>query len=122
MTNPFLQKTDKNTSLKGLTITLNATKRLTELLVSESEETVFRIKVNGGGCSGFQYTFGFDANTSTDDFILTQDNVTIACDNESLIYIDGGQVDFIDSLMGRYFTIQNPNATANCGCGTSFSI
>ena len=122
MTNPFLQKKDKNASLKGLTITLNATKRLTKLLESETKNTVFRIKVNGGGCSGFQYTFGFDANTSIDDFILTQGSVTIACDKESLRYIDGGQVDYIDSLMGQYFTIQNPNATANCGCGTSFSI
>ena len=122
MTNPFLQKTDKDEPLKGLTITPNAIKRLTKLLTSELEGTVFRIKVNGGGCSGFQYTFNFDVNTSADDFILTQDNVTIACDNESLRYIDGGQVDYIDSLMGQYFTIQNPNATANCGCGTSFSI
>ena len=122
MTNPFIQNSNTSAEQKGLSISDSAYKRLSFLLDKEAQGTVFRVKVSGGGCSGFQYGFDFDTKQNDDDFVLEQGSVTLVCDKESLSYIDGGEVDFIDSLTGQYFTISNPQATANCGCGTSFSI
>lgn len=122
MNNPFLNISNPKTTLRGLSISDNAIERLTFLFAQESENTVFRIQVIGGGCSGFQYTFDMDTNTTDKDFTIACDTFTVACDKDSLTYIDGGVIDFINSLSGQYFTINNPNATANCGCGTSFSV
>ncbi len=128
MSNPFLntaettKTTETKVPLQGLTVSDSAVARLRVLFAKESENTVFRIRVIGGGCSGFQYTFDMDTTTGDNDFTIAKDAFTVACDRDSLAYIDGGVIDFVDSLAGRYFTIHNPNATANCGCGTSFSV
>jgi iron-sulfur cluster insertion protein len=78
----------------------------------------FRITVQGGGCSGFKYNFGFDKNSNNDDVIF--DKVII--DKTSLEIISGSTVDFKKEMIGESFVINNPKATASCGCGLSFSI
>ena len=89
-----------------------------EKIVNGNEKKYFRITVQGGGCSGFKYNFGFDKKTNIDDIIF---NNTII-DKESLEVISGSVVDFKKELIGESFVISNPKATASCGCGLSFSI
>lgn len=80
-----------------------------------------RIGVKGGGCSGFTYTLGFDAEARDTDHIYTvADNVQVFIDAKSLFYLMGITLDFTDGLMGRGFQFNNPNATKTCGCGSSF--
>lgn len=80
-----------------------------------------RIAVLGGGCSGFQYDIRLDA-PETDDLILEKSGQKVVVDPVSLPYLAGAVIDFTDELIGARFVIENPNATASCGCGTSFSI
>ncbi len=81
-----------------------------------------RISVNGGGCSGFQYAFDVDRTRQDDDLVVEKDGATVLVDEVSIQYIDGSVIDFVDDLMGQSFKIENPHATASCGCGTSFSL
>ena len=89
-----------------------------EKITQEGENKYFRITVQGGGCSGFKYNFGFDKSTNDDDIIF---NNTII-DKASLEIISGSVVDFKKEMIGESFVISNPKATASCGCGLSFSI
>ncbi|HVW03280.1 MAG TPA: iron-sulfur cluster assembly accessory protein [Planctomycetaceae bacterium] len=85
-------------------------------------ETCLRIGVAGGGCSGFQYSLGFD--TATDpakDMITEQHGISVVVDKKSDLYLDGTTLDFYDDLQRRGFTFNNPNAVKSCGCGSSFS-
>ena len=93
---------------------LNHIKKITQ----ESDKKYFRITVQGGGCSGFKYNFGFDKKTNDDDIIF--DNTII--DKVSLEIISGSVVDFKKEMIGESFVITNPKATASCGCGLSFSV
>ena len=93
---------------------LNQINRITR----EGEKKYFRITVQGGGCSGFKYNFGFDKKTNTDDIVFN--NAII--DKASLEIISGSVVDFKKEMIGESFVINNPKATASCGCGLSFSI
>lgn len=87
-----------------------------------SENTVLRIGVAGGGCSGFQYSLGIDnATDSAKDHVSEQHGVTVAVDKKSYLFLDGTTVDFYDGLEKRGFTFDNPNAVKSCGCGSSFS-
>lgn len=81
-----------------------------------------RVSVSGGGCSGFQYGFSFDDDANGDDRVIERDGVTVLIDEISWEFLAGGQIDFVEELVGSYFTVQNPNAASTCGCGTSFSI
>lgn len=87
-----------------------------------SEATVLRVGVKGGGCSGFSYTLGFDDATSEVDQIFEINGVRVAVDPKSFLYLNGTQIDFEESLMGRGFKFGNPNAAKSCGCGESFSV
>ena len=87
-------------------------------ITQEGEKKYFRITVQGGGCSGFKYNFGFDKKTNDDDIIFN--NAII--DKASLEIISGSVVDFKKEMIGESFVINNPKATASCGCGLSFSI
>lgn len=100
----------------------NACKRLRELLESEAEGTMLRVSVSGGGCSGFQYGFAFDTSTTPDDHLFEKEGVTVVVDDVSLDLLDGAELDFVVDLIGSSFQVRNPNATASCGCGASFSI
>ena len=78
--------------------------------------------VDGGGCSGFSFKFEFDTAANSDDLIVELDGAKVAIDAMSLAFLDGSEIDFSTDLIGAAFKINNPNATASCGCGTSFSI
>jgi iron-sulfur cluster insertion protein len=81
-----------------------------------------RLSVDGGGCSGFSYRFGFDETVADDDLTVERDGVTLLVDAVSLPLLDGAVVDYVEDLAGASFQVKNPNAASSCGCGTSFSI
>jgi iron-sulfur cluster assembly accessory protein len=112
------------TDLETTDVTLSerAAKRIARILLAEPGGTALRITVSGGGCSGFQYSFDLDPNRADDDIIVERDGAVVLIDPISLPYMGGAEIDFTDDLIGQAFQIRNPNATATCGCGTSFSI
>ena len=83
---------------------------------------MLRIAVTGGGCSGFQYNFAIDDARLDDDLVVERDGATVLIDPVSLDFLKGAEIDFVDDLIGQAFKVNNPNATASCGCGTSFSV
>ncbi|BBF92532.1 iron-sulfur cluster insertion protein ErpA [Blastochloris tepida] len=106
----------------GITVTPRAAKRILKVLASEPAGSVLRVSVEGGGCTGFQYKFVCDQQKTADDIVIEQDGAVVVIDPISLQYIDGSKLDFVEDLIGSAFRVDNPNATAKCGCGTSFSI
>ena len=105
-----------------ISITANAARRIGEILSSEPGGAMLRISVNGGGCSGFQYGFDVDQTRQDDDLLLERHGASVLVDETSLGFLKGSVVDFVDDLIGQAFKIENPQATASCGCGTSFSL
>ena len=105
-----------------VTLSQAAAARIAKILDSEPEKSALRVSVSGGGCSGFQYGFDLDAAANDDDVIVERDGVQVYIDSISLMYMQGSEIDFVDDLIGQSFQIKNPNATAACGCGTSFSV
>ncbi len=108
--------------MPAITLTERAARRINEIMASEPAGSMLRISVNGGGCSGFQYGFDVDRARQDDDVVVERDGATVLVDEVSLQYMDGSVIDFVDDLIGQSFKIQNPHATASCGCGTSFSV
>ena len=88
----------------------------------ENDQLKLRVFITGGGCSGFQYGFTFDELSADDDTALESDGVTLLVDPMSLQYLAGSVVDYTEGLEGSRFVVSNPNATATCGCGSSFSV
>lgn len=105
-----------------IAVTDRAVKQIATILKDEPNGAMLRVGVDGGGCSGFQYTFAVETNSSGDDLKIARDGVVVLVDPVSVDLIKGATLDFVDDLMGRSFRFENPNATASCGCGTSFSI
>lgn len=105
-----------------VTVSDSAARRIAKLTAAEGPQIMFRIAVNGGGCSGFQYDFTFDDTRTGDDILIEQDGARVLIDQASLEFIGGSVVDFVEGLMGAHFEIRNPNAKSSCGCGTSFSV
>lgn len=105
-----------------ITLTARAAKQVARILEGEEIGTMLRVAVQGGGCSGFQYGFTLDDLRNDDDLALERDGVTVLIDAVSAEYLAGSEIDYVDDLIGSAFKINNPNATASCGCGTSFSI
>ncbi|MBI1383106.1 MAG: iron-sulfur cluster assembly accessory protein [Planctomycetaceae bacterium] len=107
-----------------ITVTDRAAKEVARIIDEQklSDATVLRVGVKGGGCSGFSYTLGFDDATSEVDQIFEINGVRVAVDPKSFLYLNGTQIDFEESLMGRGFKFGNPNAAKSCGCGESFSV
>lgn len=107
-----------------ITVTDRAAKEVARIIDEQklSDATVLRVGVKGGGCSGFSYTLGFDDATSEVDQIFQINGVRVAVDPKSFLYLNGTQIDFEESLMGRGFKFGNPNAAKSCGCGESFSV
>jgi len=103
-------------------VTERAALRIVKVLAGEPAGAMLRVSVNGGGCSGFQYAFDVAFERNEDDIIIEKDGATVLIDSVSLDFLRGSRLDFVDDLMGQAFRIDNPNATASCGCGTSFSI
>jgi iron-sulfur cluster insertion protein len=106
----------------SITLSERAARRITELLQSEGPSALLRVSVEGGGCSGFQYRFDLVQEPAADDLLVERDGARVIIDPVSLGFVQGSEIDFVDGLIGAQFKINNPNVTAACGCGTSFSI
>ena len=101
----------------------SAAKRIAYLLDTEPEGSVLRVSVLGGGCSGFQYHFDFDAKPpAEDDLMFEKETAKVIIDETSLGIINGSVIDYVETLGSSAFEIRNPNATASCGCGNSFAV
>lgn len=105
-----------------VTVSATAAKRIAVLTAAEGQGVMFRIAVNGGGCSGYQYDFSFDNAKTDEDILIERDGARVLIDQASLEFLGGSEVDFIEGLMGSHFEIKNPLAKSSCGCGTSFSV
>ncbi len=109
----------------AITLTGRAVLEIARIMAEQNlnEDAYLRVGCKGGGCSGFSYTLGFDDARPTDvDQQFEQEGITIVCDPKSLLYLNGMQIDFETSLMGRGFKFQNPNASNSCGCNQSFGV
>ena len=106
----------------NITLTERAAERIKQIVGEHPGKSALRVSVLGGGCSGFQYEFDLDDERKDDDLEVTRDGASVLIDSVSLVYVLGSEIDFVDDLIGAQFKINNPNATASCGCGTSFSI
>ena len=102
------------------TVTERAFARLAEIGAADQGQAL-RVAVDGGGCSGFQYDIRLDA-PAEDDMVLEGQGQKVVVDSVSLPFLQNAVIDFTEELIGARFTIENPNATSSCGCGTSFSI
>jgi iron-sulfur cluster assembly accessory protein len=110
------------TNEANISVSDRAANRICEILAQDAAQNALRISVQGGGCSGFQYDFEVVAQTNEDDLIIEKGGARVAIDPISIPYMAGSEIDFVDDLIGASFKITNPNATASCGCGTSFSV
>ncbi len=108
--------------MDNITLTERAARRIGEILRREPPGSMLRVSVEGGGCSGFQYKFDIDRTQGADDVVIRRDGATVLVDQISVGYLSGSEIDFVDDLIGASFRINNPKATASCGCGTSFSL
>jgi len=105
-----------------VTISDRAARRIAAILQAETQPVALRVAVTGGGCSGFQYNFALDEAQLDEDLVLEKNGAKVLIDPVSLDFLAGAEIDFTDDLIGQAFKINNPNATASCGCGTSFSV
>ena len=105
-----------------VTVSPRAAKRIATILAGEGDKALLRLAVTGGGCSGFQYNFALDETRMDDDLFIEEAGARIVIDPVSLDFLVGAEIDFTDGLIGQAFKVNNPNATASCGCGTSFSV
>lgn len=104
-----------------ITLSAEATEQLRKILTEENEPDLgLRVFVAGGGCSGFQYQMVLENEIREGDEITEYDGIKVYVDNFSAKYLEGSQIDFVNSLMGGGFTVHNPNATHTCSCGQSF--
>lgn len=106
----------------NVTLSASAAKQINVIIASQAAADLLRIGVVGGGCSGFSYTFDLDATVNEDDQLIERDGAKVVIDEASLPFLEGSEIDYVDELIGASFKIHNPNATAACGCGTSFSV
>jgi iron-sulfur cluster insertion protein len=121
----LLKMLDTNTTndSESIGISDGAAKQIADLI--EKEDTVglrLRVAVSGGGCSGFQYGFSLDSSTNGDDHLFTKNSIEVIVDKVSLEYLNGSELDYVQDLIGSYFSLKNPNASSTCGCGTSFAV
>jgi iron-sulfur cluster insertion protein len=106
-----------------ITLSARAARRIAMLIASEADSgTMLRVSVSGGGCSGFQYGFGFETEQRTDDITIERDGIVALVDRVSAGYMAGSEIDYVEDLIGASFQVKNPNAVSGCGCGTSFSL
>jgi iron-sulfur cluster assembly accessory protein len=110
------------TPMSDIQVSERAAKRIGTILKGEPAGAMLRVSVEGGGCSGFQYKFDIERQRASDDVAIERDGVTVLVDPVSVPYLAGSEIDFVDDLLGAAFKVHNPNATASCGCGTSFTI
>lgn len=109
---------------QAFSFTAAAARQIAKLIEAEGggENLRLRVAVSGGGCSGFQYGFSLDDERHDDDRIFERDGVKVILDEVSLDVLKGSELDYIQELIGAYFSVKNPNASSTCGCGSSFSL
>ena len=105
-----------------LTLTPSAAQRIALIAQKQTRPAILRLSVEGGGCSGFQYKFDLADSPDAEDMVSETDVVKLVVDPVSLDLVGGSVVDFVESLGGAAFKVENPNAAAGCGCGSSFGI
>jgi iron-sulfur cluster assembly protein len=109
---------------KGITLSPKGAEKVREFLAAQDADVAtagLRVGVRGGGCSGFQYQLAFDEPRDT-DVVFEDSGLQILVDSQALPYVDGSQIDYVDSLQGAGFQVVNPNVVAACGCGSSFRV
>lgn len=109
-------------AVSAIGLTQAAAARVAAIAAKQNKPAILRLSVEGGGCSGFQYKFGFADMADSDDAVTETDGVRLVVDSISLDLVRGAQVDYVESLGGAAFRVTNPNAASGCGCGTSFSV
>jgi iron-sulfur cluster assembly protein len=105
-------------------ITDKGAEKVRDFLASQNADVQtagLRVGVRGGGCSGFQYNLAFD-EVRDDDAVFETQGLKLLCDKQSLPYVAGSTIDYVDSLQGAGFQVNNPNVVAACGCGSSFRV
>ena len=105
-----------------IALTPAAAARVATIAAKQAKPAILRLSVDGGGCSGFQYRFGFADSVEGDDTVAEVDGVRLVVDSVSLDLVRGARVDYVESLGGAAFKVDNPVAASGCGCGTSFSV
>jgi iron-sulfur cluster assembly accessory protein len=106
-----------------VSISKSALARIETILAKQKPGTALRVAVSGGGCSGFQYEYNLvPFEPQDDDLVLGNEKARVLVDSLSLEFLQGAEIDFVNDLIGQSFQINNPNAVASCGCGTSFSV
>lgn len=110
------------TMVSDIALTPAAAARVAAIAERQGKPAILRLSVEGGGCSGFQYRFGLAETIEDDDVRVETDGVALVVDSMSLDLVRGCSVDFVDSLGGAAFRVDNPNAASGCGCGTSFAV
>ncbi|MDX6751761.1 iron-sulfur cluster insertion protein ErpA [Geminicoccaceae bacterium 1502E] len=106
-----------------LSVTESAARRVSAIIAAEGRPDLrLRVSVGGGGCSGFRYEFTLDDKEEEGDVEVGRDGARIVVDGMALMYLIGSELDFVEDLTGSYFKMSNPNASAGCGCGSSFAI
>lgn len=105
-----------------MTLSPAAAARVAAIAQRQAKPAILRLSVEGGGCSGFQYKFGLADAPEGDDLVVETDGVTLVVDPVSLDLVAGSVVDYVESLGGAAFRVENPNASAGCGCGSSFAV
>ena len=106
-----------------ITISDSAAKKIKSIIHEEDPSMKLRIFVQGGGCSGFQYGFSLeDLPPAVDDLTFEKDGIGVVIDSMSMQYMNEAELDYKEDMMSASFTIKNPNVTASCGCGSSFTI
>jgi iron-sulfur cluster assembly accessory protein len=108
--------------MANISVSERAARRIGQILKQEPAGTMLRVSVEGGGCSGFQYKFDVERARGEDDLVIEREGAVVLVDAVSSRYLEGSEIDFVDDLIGASFKVHNPNATASCGCGTSFSL
>jgi iron-sulfur cluster insertion protein len=109
--------------MSTITITESAKSKILDILVEENNpKLALRVFVQGGGCSGFNYGFTLDEEMAEDDFEMSIDRFQVLIDAMSMQYLQGSTIDYQETIKGSTFAITNPNATSQCGCGSSFSV
>jgi iron-sulfur cluster assembly protein len=107
-----------------ITLTDTGADKVREFIAAQSTAigtAGLRVGVRGGGCSGFQYVLAFDQRREGDE-VFEYRGITLLVDRQSLPYVDGSSIDFVDGLQGAGFKVENPNVIAACGCGSSFRV
>jgi iron-sulfur cluster assembly accessory protein len=105
-----------------LSVTPAAAEKIRQLMAEETDVSVLRVAIQGGGCSGFQYGLGFDRGAVEGDIEFEAHGVQVVIDPFSAPYLQGAEVDYVDSIQQSGFAINNPNAVSSCGCGHSFQV